>query len=129
MISQGDLYFKRKRRVGRANLTQYRTLVSSPFNLGSVAAGGFTPNDFIVLSSIRFAISFSAPVAQGQLEIRTSKGRSFFTPALSANQVFKSEYFEKDLLLEISSDVAGNVSLFVVNGFGIPTRVASGVFT
>jgi len=129
MITSANLFFNRKRRLGRKVLSRYSALIASPFDLGTVAATGTLPNPFVVPESTRFAISLSAGVTAGQLRILTSRGRTIATPTLVANRIFKTEFMEIGVDLEIASDVAGTVSLYIVDGFGTTSVVASGVFT
>lgn len=129
MSRQAALYHNRERRRALSRERSFSAQVASPFALGSVAAGGDSPNPLVLLDSINIGVSFSAPVNAGQLTIDTNRGKTLGTPALVADQIHRLGFFEKNVALTPSCAVAGTVTIHILDDRRIPSAVATGVFT
>lgn len=125
------LYLKRKRLRLQQEVRAFDALVASPFDLGSAAAGSALPNTFALPHNGRFAVSASAGVQQGDLLIAFG-ARIVSTRSLAADELYRLHYFERDRLVELSSDPgcpACDVTLYLLDERFKPFPIATGSVT
>lgn len=117
-----------KRRLHHLRKRYFSGYISSPFDLGSVAATGVLPNPFLMKAAGNIGISFSAGITAGQLTI--SRGsRTIKTPNLVANQIHRLGFFETKFSLTPSCAIAGTVTIHYLDHYFKSSPVATGTFT
>jgi len=118
-----------ERQLEAVRKSRFKSLIDTPASLGTVAAGNQSPNSVALPASGVIGISFSAPVAAGQLTAETSTGRSLGTPALAANTIHRMGYFEPGVTFKATSAIAGTVTLHYLDEWRRSNAIATGVFS
>ena len=116
------------RRLESLRKKKFSSRIQSPFVLGSVAINTQSANGLILPEAAVIGISSSNAVSQGQLLLYTNRGRIVGTPNLAANQIWRSGFFEKGLILKVLSTVARSVSLHYLDDRRKPFIIANGSF-
>lgn len=129
MSRQAALFHNRERRRALSRERSFSAQIASPFDLGSAAAAGDSPNPLVLLDSINVAVSFSAAITAGQLTIDTNRGKTLGTLALAADEIHRLGFFEKNVSLTPSCAIAGDVTIYILSDRRIPSVVATGTFT
>lgn len=128
-LDRGAALFLVRQERRRDEEAKRRWLSASPHGLGSVLAGNPSSSPLSLRASGRFGISFSVPVAAGQLLTNVSNGRVIGNPALAANQIFRLGHLERGLTLAPEAAIAGTVKIYFLDNWLRPVEIASGVFT
>lgn len=124
----------RERQNRRRELDPYLRatgLVQLPFGQGinhNFGATGQTP--VRLPGSIRLAVSFSVPLAQGVLTVEVAGGRNFTHPALAADEVYRGEFAEegKEVTIARGAAPAGTATIYIVDDIGRNLAIGTAVF-
>lgn len=127
MARPAVLYKARERRRAAADFKKFGPDIASPFDLGAAAPAAPLPNAYPVPANARLAVSFSVPVAAGQLTINYGD-RALGTTALAADQVRLLDWVERAVEVTIQSAIAGTVTLYVLDEWNRPSAIAQGTF-
>lgn len=125
---QASLYHSRERKRDLRREGRFASFVASPFDLGDQAAMSPATNPFTVPASASLAISFSDSVTSGDVEIAVG-GRTIQTPDLAADQIFKIGYFEQDFTLTPTANIAGTMTLYLLDQWNKATAIAEGTWS
>lgn len=128
MSRQAALYHSRERNRDLNRGRRFASLVSSPFDLGSVAGGNPSPNAFSMPAAANIGISFSGAVTAGDIIIAVGS-RTLGTPDLSADQIHRLGFFETGVQLIPTCANAGTVTLHYLDQWFRPSAVATGEFS
>lgn len=125
-LTQAALFRHRQRRAEQ----RAAAVASAPatVDLGTVAATEPLGNSYTTLTRAYYGVSFSAPVAAGELTVATPR-ESLSTPALTADQIYLLGFVGPEVALTLTSAIAGTVSLWVLDHWRKPFILATGVFT
>lgn len=126
---QAALYHARERRSSAQDVQSFDADVTSPFDMGTVAATGDLPTPYPSRKDAQLGISFSVPIAVGQLTVDLADGRTMGTPALAADQVHRLGNIRRALELTPSCAIAGTVTIYVFDEWFRPDAIATGVFS
>ncbi len=122
-------FHARERRRAAADQDEFAADIASPFDLGTVGAGSPLPNPYVMPANARLAMSFSVDLTATELTLVTEVGRTLGTPALLADEIYKLQHLERARTLVPDADIAGTISLFVLDEWSRETLIATGVFT
>lgn len=126
-IAPEHYYARRRLRINQ-EVKAFDSLVSSPFDLGSAAAGNPLPNTFALPHNGRFAISASQITAQGDLLISFGT-RTLTTDGADADSIVRLHYADRGKEVQVSSGgacPASNVTLYLLDEFFRPLAIATG---
>ncbi len=102
------------RRKLAQNFSAFKTAIGAPADM-------LTP--FAWPANCRFAISYSTPLAQGDLTVNVGP-KGYKTPALAANQVHRMEYANRGKLISYTTAIPGKLKLYVLDEWNRPYLVA-----
>lgn len=110
------------RRKLSADLKAFAAFIETP---ADVSSGPFT-----MPAGARVAVSHSADIEAGQLRLVVTgpTDRTLATPTLAADQVFKGEFLERAVSFTVETDVAGDVTVYVLDEWTRPLEIAAGTF-
>lgn len=128
MTLQAALYHNRERNRSLRRGKKFTSLISSPFDLGTVAAGSPSPNPLVLPAASFVGISFSSGVTASELTVAVGL-RTIGTKALAADEIFRLGFFERAFSLVPTSDIAGTVTLYRFDQWFRASAIATGVFT
>lgn len=111
---------------GRRDLSAFQALIDSPHDFGAISAEG-AENTLSIPAQARLAISCSDAILLGQVNVTAGEQRTFSTPDLEADELFKGCVAEADQVIDISSDGAtGTLSLFIIDWAGDEHLIGTG---
>jgi hypothetical protein len=128
MSRQAALYHNRERNRDLNRGRRFASLVSSPFDLGTVAGGNPSPNPFSMPVAANIGISFSGTVTAGDISISASS-RTLGTPDLAADEIHRLGFFEAGVSIIPTGANAGTVTLHYFDQWFRPSAIATGVFS
>lgn len=108
---------QRDRRVERNRKNRFAGLIGTPASLPLAI-----PEAGVI------GVSSSVAVAQGQLIITTSTGRTLGTPDLAANEVWRIGFFERGVQINITAAPAGTARLHYLDDRRDAFVIATGTF-
>lgn len=127
----GALYRSQlNRRKAAQALKAYSALISSPSNLGSVAADA-SLNDLVLPASARLAVSLDKNTSAGDITV-TVNGRAIGVKGGASGTRFLLGFQEKGRKLSIkrgASALAGALSVYVIDDWGHAKKIAGGTFS
>lgn len=126
--AQAELFHARERRRAAQRQRAFDADAATPFDMGTVAAGNPLPTPYPMRAASRLAVSFSAPLTAGQLTVSIG-ARTLGTPALTADEIRRLEFGERNEDVVPQSAIAGTVTLYVLDEWARPRAVATGTFT
>lgn len=126
MSLQAALYFNRKRRKDRQASVLFSSLSA---NLGTTAVSTQFPTGLVLPHYSLIGVSFNLPITAGQIEVETSRGDVITVDSFPANFVEQVGFFEKNVELFFSSQIAGSLVVHRIDGIGRNFPIASGSFT
>lgn len=118
----------KKRRKIAQNMTSFQGDITSPFDLGSIAATNPLPNPYVNKAGLRLGISCSVNLTSGQLTLE-SGSRTITVPALDADVIHRLEVFPVGRQIIPTCAIAGDIKLYVLNQWLLPFEIANGTFT
>lgn len=113
----------------RKRAQNFKKFPSSPFDLGSAAAGADLPNPFAMPAQGRLGVSVDAVTTVGQITATNGAGRAVSIAGGPAGTIFRLDHFERGQEVTVSSAVAGTVSLYVFDEWSRPKVIATGTAT
>lgn len=124
-------YQRRKRNKLTREINSFSSLVSSPFDLGTAAAGNALPETFNLPGTARLGVSLDAVTETGDITISIGS-RSYGIAGGAADKVFKLDVGIRAREIEVSRGSgapAGDVKLYVLDEWQRPYVIAEGVFS
>lgn len=118
-----------ERRREAARKGRFASIISTPEDLGTVAAGNPASSSLTLPAGAYIGISIDSGCTAGQLEVATSTGRTLATPALAADEIHRLGFLERDVAITPESAVAGTVSIYYFDEWRVPYEIATGVFS
>lgn len=123
-------YLLSKRRLQRQRFEKFSADIASPFALGTVAVDTDLTNDYTMPEAGKLGIALDAELtAAGQLFVTSNDGRTVGVDAAAADAIQELSFFQSGLLITVQSAVAGAVTLYVFDTFGVPRAIATGTVT
>lgn len=118
MPSAAQAYLQRanRRRQFAANMLKFDDYVTTPHDMG------VTP--FEMPANARIGVSFNNAVSANSLTV-TANTRTFSTPALAANVVWRLDVIGRDVTIDVNCTITGQVKLYVFDEWMRPRYVAT----
>lgn len=129
MANAQTVYLKEQRT--RRTVKAYQGLIDTPANLGNVGVAG-TSAALALPANGRLGVSFSVPVAAGDLRLDIGPNKSLNIPALAANQVYRPGVVgERGQALTVvrSGAPTGTATVYIIDGIGRARAIATATFT
>lgn len=120
---QGVLYAARARVSSAKGVGAFAALIAAP---ADISAGAL----FIMPAGARLAFSFSTDATANQVRL-TAAGptdRTLGSPALAADQVFKTDWLAEGVAVGGESDIPGELTVYVLDQWQRPVAIATGTF-
>lgn len=127
-VAAGHLYRFRRRRRSAQDVRLFASLIASPFDLGTAAAGNPLPNALTLPANGFLGISEDAAPSAGDLSVDIG-ARSVGIAGGLADQIFRLGYAERAESVSVDlggSAPSGTVALYVFDEWFRPFVIATG---
>ena len=133
MATALELRYRRleqRRRIDRARITEYDSLVASPADLGNVAALG-TSSALTLPAGARLALSCSVGLSAEDVTVNVGGRESFTHPDLAADEVHRGYTGgrQMDVTVTRNAGPAGTLTLYILDPYNRKLAVATATLT
>lgn len=131
----GDGRVPARRKTNR-DIALFKSLITTPSNLGSIAASG-TSSTLTLPANARLGLKYSQSLAAARFSLKDNDGaanaRSLPNPALVAGEVHQINFIEGRHVIKIVRDAgavtAGTLTLQAMDAIGVFRTIATVTFT
>lgn len=125
---QSSLFHSRERKKDLRREGRFASFVDTPHDLGDQAATAPATTPFVMPAGSSLAVSFSASVTSGDIEISVGS-RTIQTPDLTTDQIRRIGYFERDFTLIPTANIAGTMTLYLLDQWNNVAVIAEGTWS